>query len=111
MPMVMSSITWLCLSCGTRAMALPRRLGQGDGPNVDRVRDSVTHGDVEGDDRAVSLDDRGSRRRGHVRKPGRCSELAQERGVRLDVHGAAGDPDPYLRLSRRVCGRPSVGTW
>src|SRR6266513_2176928 len=102
MPRVISIITWLCLSCGSKAMALPRRLGQGDGADVHRVRHPETDGDVEGGDRAVGLDDRGGRRGGHVGEPGRCGELAQERGERLDVHRAAGDPDPDLRLPRRV---------
>src|SRR5438128_3297673 len=104
MPMVMSSITWLCLSCGSKAMALPRRLGQGDGADVHRVRHPETDGDVEGGDRAVGLDDRGGRRGGHVGEPGRRGELAQKRGERLDVHRAAGDPDPDLRFPGRVRG-------
>src|SRR5881396_664025 len=104
MPMVMSSITWLCLSCGSKAMALPRRLGQGDGADVHRVRHPEAHGDVERGDRAVGLDDRGGRRRHHVGEPRRRGELAQERGERLDVHRAAGDPDPHLRPPRRVGG-------
>src|SRR5947209_911213 len=104
MPMVMSSITWLCLSCGSKAMALPRRLGQGDGADVHRVRHPEAHGDVERGDRAVGLDDRGGRRRHHVGEPRRRGELAQERGERLDVHRAAGDPDADLRPPRRVRG-------
>src|SRR5712691_11060491 len=104
MPIVMSSITWLCLSCGSKAMALPRRLGQGDGADVHRVRHPEAHGDVERGDRAVGLDDRGRRRRGHVREPGRRGQLPQERSERLDVHRAAGDPDPHLRPPRRVRG-------
>src|SRR3989454_2510598 len=102
MPRVMSSITWLCLSCGSKAMALPRRLGQGDGADVHRVRHPEAYCDVERGDRAVGLDDRGGRRRGHVGEPGRRGELAQERGERLDVHRAAGDPDPHLRPPGRV---------
>src|SRR6266511_1568218 len=102
MPMVMSSITWLCLSCGSKAMALPRRLGQGNGADVHGVRHPEAHRDVEGGDRAVGLDDRGGRRRGYVGEPGRRGELAQERGECLDVHRAAGDPDPHLRPPRRV---------
>src|SRR2546428_2157821 len=104
MPMVMSSITWLCLSGGSKAMALPRRLGQGDGADVHRVRHPEAHGDVERGDRAVGLDDRGGRRRHHVGEPRRRGELAQERGERLDVHRAAGDPDADLRPPRRVRG-------
>src|SRR5882724_3509830 len=104
MPMVMSSITWLCLSCGSKAMALPRRLGQGDGADVHRVRHPEAHGDVERGDGPVGLDDRGGRRRGHVGEPGRRGELAQERCERLDVHRAAGDPDADLRPPRRVRG-------
>src|SRR6266446_6398354 len=102
MPMVMSSITWLCLSCGSKAMALPRRLGQGDGADVHRVRHPEAHRHVERGDRAVGLDDRGRRRRGHVGEPGRRGELPQERSERLDVHRAAGDPDANLRPPRRV---------
>src|SRR6266487_1707753 len=100
--MVMSSITWLCRSCGSKAMALPRRLRQGDGADVHRVRHPEAHSDVERGDRAVGLDDRGGGRRGHIGEPGRGGELAQERGERLDVHRAAGDPDPYLRPTGRV---------
>src|SRR5947208_688347 len=102
MPRVISIITWLCLSCGSKAMALPRRLGQGDGADVHRVRHPEAHRDVERGDRAVGLDDRGGRRRGHVGEPRRRGELAQERGERLDVHRAAGDPDSHLRPPGRV---------
>src|SRR6266581_4625970 len=47
MAMVRSSITWLCRSWGSKAMALPHRLGQGDGADVDGIRDPVAHRDVE----------------------------------------------------------------
>src|SRR6266480_4275894 len=104
MPMVISIITWLCRSCGSKAMALPRRLGQGDGADVHRVRHPEAHGHVERGHRAVGLDDRGGRRRHHVGEPGRRGQLAQERGERLDVHRAAGDPNPHLRPPRRVGG-------
>src|SRR2546428_123169 len=106
MPMVMSSITWLCLSCGSKAMALPRRLGQGDGADVHRVRHAEPDRDVEGGDGAVGLDDRGGRRRRHVGQPRRRGELAQEGGERLDVHRAARDPDPHLRSPDRVRAAP-----
>src|SRR3989442_1958781 len=98
MPRVISIITWLCRSCGSKAIALPRRLGQGDGADVHRVRHAETDRDIEVGDRAISLDDRGGRRRGHVRESRPRSELTETRGTRLDVHRAAGDPDPDLRV-------------
>src|SRR6266853_2304678 len=104
MPMVMSSITWLCLSCGSKAIALPPRLGKGAAADVHRVRDPVADGDVERRHGAIGLDDRGGGRRHHVGEPGRRGELAQERGERLDVHRAARDPDADLRPPRRVGG-------
>src|SRR5690349_15515166 len=83
-------------------MALPRRLGEGDGADVDRVRDAVAHGDVEGGHGTVRLDHGGRRRGHHIRQPGRRGQLPQERGVRLDVDGAAGDPDAHLRHAGRI---------
>src|SRR2546425_10114565 len=74
----MRSITWLCRSWGSRAMALPDRLREGDGADVHGVRDPVAHGDVEGRHRPIGLDDRGRRRRRHVRTPRRRGELPQE---------------------------------
>src|SRR2546425_6400295 len=88
----MRSITWLCRSWGSRAMALPDRLREGDGADVHGVRDPVAHGDVEGRHRPIGLDDRGRRRRRHVREPRRRGELPQEGRIRLDVHRTPRDP-------------------
>src|SRR3989442_919836 len=96
MPMVMSNITWLCLSCGSKAMALPRRLGQGDGADVHGVRHPEPHRDVEGGDRSVGLDDRGGRRRGHVGEPGRRRPPASKPTERPEDHRAARHPHPQL---------------
>src|SRR5437588_3752126 len=100
--MVISSITWLCRSCGNRAMALPHRPGHGLGPDVDRVRHPIPHRHVERRHRPVRLDDGGRRRGRHIGQPGGRRELPQERGVRLDVDRAAGDPDADQRRPRRV---------
>src|SRR5712692_4809180 len=112
MRMMMSSITWLWRSCGSKAIALPRRLSEGDGPDIDRVRDTEPHRDIESRHRPVGFDD-GRRRRGrHVGQPGRGGELAQEGRVCLNVDGAAHDPDDHRRPPQGVArrgGRPDDG--
>src|SRR5256886_163731 len=105
MAIVMSSITLLGWSCGNRAMALPHRPGHGLGPDVDRVRHPIPHRHVERRHRPVRLDHGGRRRRRHIRERGGGGELPQERGIGLDVDGAAGDPDADDGRPRRV-GRP-----
>src|SRR6266704_1831468 len=104
----MRSITWLCRSWGSRAMALPDRLREGDGADVHGVRDPVAHGDVEGRHRPIGLDDRGRRRRRHVREPRRRGELPQEGRIRLDVHRTPRDPGAHDRDPHGV-HRPAGG--
>src|SRR5439155_11684006 len=78
---VIRSMYWLCRSWGRRATGLPHRLGEGDGPDVHRVRDLVAQRHVERRHRPILVDHR--RRCGgrHVGEPGRSGELPQKRRV------------------------------
>src|SRR5216117_3649924 len=114
MPMVMSSITWLCRSCGSKAMryladwvrGTVRMYTESATRNRTATLKAVTGRSASTVIEADRPDDRGGRRRRHVGQPGRRGELAQERGERLDVHRAARDPDPHLRSPDRVRSAP-----
>src|SRR5213592_2824533 len=104
MAIVISSMYWLCRSCGMSAMTLPHRPNQGDGADVDRVRHLVAHRHVERRHGAVRFDHGLRGGRGHVSEPGRRRELPQKRGVSLNVHRAAGDPHPHGGYPRGIGG-------
>src|SRR5438876_199029 len=93
---------WLCRSWGRRATGLPHRLGEGDGPDVHRVRDLVAQRHVERRHRPILVDHR--RRCGgrHVGEPGRSGELPQKRRVRLNVDRPPGDPHTHGGRAGRV---------
>src|SRR3972149_8690472 len=73
------------------AMPLPRGLHERYRAQIDRIRHAVAHRHAECRDRPVRLDHRVRLQRLHVREPRAVRELAQERGVSLDVHRASLD--------------------
>src|SRR5437667_388543 len=103
MPMVISIITWLCRSCGSKAMALPRRLGQGDGADVHRVRHPKAHGHVERGHRAVGLDAAVLR---HP-QPRALRDEPQQPATDHDQRGRAGGEQPGVLDARKQT--PEVG--